>query len=319
MKRLIAISISSLLIILSSFAANAIKIGAIYLDSQGFYGGIQKGIMVAGAEEGIELLGNNSQADVTKESEFIDQLIAAGVEAVVMSPVSTEASVAAVERLAEAGIPIVCYNTCLKDEDSARLISALVTTSQTALGIHIGRLAGEWANKAEIELKIGIHNCNRYEACQQREDGFIAGLEEVGAKFTIVNNKEAFTHDKATQIGTDMLIANPEINLMYAANEGGTAGAVNAVIAADQVGKTYVMGTDTTTELVEMVQQGDVLLAVNSQFPQEMGAGAMEYAIKAINGEEIGEFTQLIPTKVYTSLDKFATAKWLVDHADGIP
>ena len=39
----------------------------------------------------------------------------------------------------------------------------------------------------------------------------------------------------------------------------------------------------------------------------------------AINGEEIGEFTQLIPTKVYTSLDKFATAKWLVDHADGIP
>ena len=57
-----------------------------------------------------------------------------------------------------------------------------------------------------------------------------------------------------------MLIANPEINLMYAANEGGTAGAVNAVIAADQVGKTYVMGTDTTTELVEMVQQGDVLL-----------------------------------------------------------
>ena len=144
-------------------------------------------------------------------------------------------------------------------------------------------------------------------------------LSNVGAKFTIVNNQEAFTHDKATQIGTDMLIANPEINLMYAANEGGTAGAVNAVIAADQVGKTYVMGTDTTTELVEMVQQGDVLLAVNSQFPQEMGAGAMEYAIKAINGEEIGEFTQLIPTKVYTSLDKFATAKWLVDHADGIP
>ena len=72
MKRLIAISISSLMIILSSFAANAIKIGAIYLDSQGFYGGIQKGIMVAGAEEGIELLGNNSQADVTKESEFIE-------------------------------------------------------------------------------------------------------------------------------------------------------------------------------------------------------------------------------------------------------
>ena len=319
MKKILSVFISSFVIIFASFSANAVKVGAIYMDSQGFYGGVQKGIITGAGDMGVELIGNNSQGDVTKESEFIDQLISAGVEAVIMSPVSTEASVAAVERIREAGIPVVCYNTCLKDEDSARLISALVTTSQTALGIHIGRLAGEWANKAEIELKIGIHNCNRYEACQEREDGFIDGLKSTGVNFEVVNNQEAFSNDVATQVGTDMLIANPEINLMYAANEGGTAGAVNAVIAADQVGKTYVMGTDTTTELVEMVQQGDVLLAVNSQFPQEMGAGAMEYAIKAINGEAIGEFTQLIPTKVYTSLDKFATAKWLVDHADGIP
>lgn len=319
MKRLIVLSISSLLIILSSFSANAIKIGAIYLDSQGFYGGIQKGIMVAGAEEGIELLGNNSQADVTKESEFIDQLIAAGVEAVVMSPVSTEASVAAVERLAEAGIPIVCYNTCLSDADSERLIYALVTTSQFDLGLPVGILAGEWANKAEIELKIGIHNCNIYEACQLREDGFIAGLKQTGAKFTVVNNQEAYAHDKATQVGTDMLIANPEINLMYAANEGGTVGAVNAVVAAGQEGKTFVMGTDTTNEMIAMVMEGDILLAINSQFPQDMGAGAMRAALKAIKGEKIDQYTQLIPTKLYTSLDQIAAAQWLLDHADGLP
>ena len=134
-----------------------------------------------------------------------------------------------------------------------------------------------------------------------------------------MNNQEAFAHDKATQIGTDILIANPEINLMWAANEGGTVGAVNAVVAADQVGKTYVMGTDTTSELINMVQQGDVLLAVNSQFPQDMGAGAMRYALKAIKGEPIEQYLQLTPTKIYTTLDRLATAKWLVDHADGLP
>ena len=301
----------SILFSMASFSAFAVKIGAIYLDSQGFYGGIQKGIMTAGADEGVELIGNNSQADVTKESEFI--------EAVVMSPVSVEASVAAIERLNEAGIPVVCYNTCLSDADSERLIKALVTTSQFELGLPIGLLAGEWAIKAEIDLKIGIHNCNRYEACQQRENGFIAGLEQSGANFEVVNNQEAFAHDKATQVGTDILIANPEINLMYAANEGGTVGAVNAVVAAGHVGQTYVMGTDTTTELINMVQQGDVLLAVNSQFPQEMGAGAMRYALKAIKGEPIEQYLQLVPTKVYTTLDRLATAKWLVDHADGLP
>ena len=315
----IVLALVSILFTMASFSAFAVKVGAIYLDSQGFYGGIQKGIMTAGADEGVELIGNNSQGDVTKESEFIDQLIAAGVEAVVMSPVSAEASVAAVERLNEAGIPVVCYNTCLSDADSERLIKALVTTSQFDLGLPIGLLAGEWAIKAEIDLKIGIHNCNRYEACQLRQDGFIAGLEQSGANFEVVNNQEAFAHDKATQIGTDILIANPEINLMWAANEGGTVGAVNAVVAADQIGKTYVMGTDTTSELINMVQQGDVLLAVNSQFPQDMGAGAMRYALKAIKGEAIEQYLQLTPTKIYTTLDRLATAKWLVDHADGLP
>ena len=319
MKKIILLLFSFVVIIFSSFSASAVKIGAIYLDSQGFYGGIQKGIMTAGADEGVELLGNNSQADVTKESEFIDQLIAAGVEAVVMSPVSTEASVAAVERLAEAGIPIVCYNTCLSDADSEKYIFALVTTSQFDLGLPVGKLAGEWAIKAGIELKIGIHNCNIYEACQLREDGFIAGIKETGAKFTVVNNQEAFAHDKATQIGTDMLIANPEINLMYAANEGGTVGAVNAVVAAGLQGSTFVMGTDTTNELIAMVMDGDILLAVNSQFPQDMGAGAMRAALKAIAGEKIDEYIQLTPTKLYTSLDQIAAANWLLEHADGLP
>ena len=319
MKKIILLTISSLVICVSSFSANAVKIGAIYLDAQGFYGGIQKGIMTAGADEGVELLGNNSQGDVTKESEFIDQLIAAGVEAVVMSPVSTEASVAAVERLAEAGIHIVCYNTCLSDADSEKYIYALVTTSQFDLGLPVGKLAGEWAIKAGIELKIGIHNCNSYEACQLREDGFIAGIKETGAKFTVVNNQEAYAHDKATQVGTDMLIANPEINLMYAANEGGTAGAVNAVVAAGLQGSTFVMGTDTTNELISMVMDGDILLAVNSQFPQDMGAGAMRAALKAIKGEKIDQYVQLTPTKLYTSLDQIAAANWLLEHADGLP
>ena len=91
--------------------SNAIKVGALYLDTQGFFGEIKVGIESAGAEEGIELTGANSEGDVAKESEFIDILIAKGVDVVVMSPVSTEASVAAVERLSEAGIPVVCYNT----------------------------------------------------------------------------------------------------------------------------------------------------------------------------------------------------------------
>ena len=305
MNKFLLIIISTLMIFSSSASAK-IKVGALYLDTAGFFGEIKVGIETAGAAEGIDLKGTNSQSDVAKESSSIDTLIATGVEVVIMSPVSTDASVAAVERLAEAGIPVVCYNTCLNDDDAKRLAYALVTTSQRELGYPVGIIAGNWAIKAGIDLKIGIHNCNRYEACQEREDGFIAGIESTGANFEVVNNQEAFANDKATQIGTDMLIANPEINLMYAANEGGTIGAVN--------GKTYVMGTDATEELMNFVADGEILLALNSQFPREMGAGAMKAALKAIKGEKIDEFVQLTPTKVFTTVDRLAIDKWLSER-----
>ena len=45
-KNTIAI-LASIIFSLTSFSAFAVKVGAIYLDSQGFYGGIQKGIMTA--------------------------------------------------------------------------------------------------------------------------------------------------------------------------------------------------------------------------------------------------------------------------------
>jgi ABC-type sugar transport system substrate-binding protein len=111
-----------------------------------------------------------------------------------------------------------------------------------------------------------------------------------------------------------MLIANPEINLMYAANEGGTIGAVNAVMSSGQIGKTFVMGTDTTAELLNTLLEGEILLGVNSQFPRDMGAGAMRAAIKAVNGEKIDQYVQLTPTKLYTSVDRLAIDKWLSEH-----
>ena len=97
------------------------------------------------------------------------------------------------------------------------------------------------------------------------------------------------------------------------------SGSKALVLEAGQEGKIYVMGTDTTNEMIAIVMEGDILLAINSQFPQDMGAGAMRAALKAIKGEKIDQYTQLIPTKLYTSLDQIAAAQWLIDHADGLP
>ena len=77
MKKILLILISAFILSVSSASAK-IKVGALYLDTAGFFGEIKVGIEAAGAAEGIDLTGANSQSDVAKESEFIDTLIATG-------------------------------------------------------------------------------------------------------------------------------------------------------------------------------------------------------------------------------------------------
>ncbi|MBR87227.1 MAG: sugar ABC transporter substrate-binding protein, partial [Rhodospirillaceae bacterium] len=52
MKKILSVFISSFVIVLASFSANAVKVGAIYMDSQGFYGGVQKGIITGAGDMG---------------------------------------------------------------------------------------------------------------------------------------------------------------------------------------------------------------------------------------------------------------------------
>jgi ABC-type sugar transport system substrate-binding protein len=65
---------------------------------------------------------------------------------------------------------------------------------------------------------------------------------------------------------------------------------------------------------MNFVADGEILLALNSQFPREMGAGAMNAALKAIKGEKIGEYVQLTPTKVFTTVDRLAIDKWISER-----
>ena len=74
------------------------KLVVLFLDSQAFFGGIQKGIVDGAADSNISLISSDSEGDLAIETEFLDVVIGAGVQAVIMSPVSVEASVPAVDR-----------------------------------------------------------------------------------------------------------------------------------------------------------------------------------------------------------------------------
>ena len=90
-------------------ATKDITVGAIYLDTQGYYAGVRQGVQDAAksTDAKIQLIETNAQGDISKESSFIDTLVARNVDAIILSAVSANGSSRAVRRANEAGIPVI--------------------------------------------------------------------------------------------------------------------------------------------------------------------------------------------------------------------
>lgn len=301
--------------------AAEVTLGALYLDQNGFYGGIKKGIETGAADLKLKLLGNNSGGDASKEASFMSTLIGAGVDAIIMSPVSATASVPLVKQAFDAGIPVVCYNTCINDADAQKYVKALVTTDQKQMGIDVGDQAGDWfVAKGMTAPNVAILNCDVYEACVQRKDGFKEALlaKVPGAKF--VADQEGFVLDKATQKATDMLTADPAIDAFYATTDNGAMGGIQGILATGREGKTVVFGSDMSTPMADyLLTKPNILIMTNGQTPQEMGSLAVQQALKAINGETIDEYLTITPTKMYLASNPDDVKAWQQAHTDGLP
>lgn len=104
-------------------ADKEMTIGAIYLDTQGYYAGVRQGVQDAAKDSSVQvqLIETNAQGDISKESTFVDTLVARNVDAIILSAVSENGSSRTVRRASEAGIPVICYNTCINQKGAINM------------------------------------------------------------------------------------------------------------------------------------------------------------------------------------------------------
>ncbi|MFV0430097.1 MAG: substrate-binding domain-containing protein [Arachnia sp.] len=296
-----------------------LRIGALYLDSQGYYGGVRKGVQDAAEASGftVEIVESTSAGDVAQESSFMSSLISSGVSAIIISAVSADGSVAAVKQAYDAGIPVICYNTCVNDEAMQQYVYAYILGDPH----EFGRLAGDYAADFYTEQGIedpqfGVINCEQYEVCQQRMAGFTEGLTAKLPNAEIVSNQEGTEADTAISVGEQTLTANPGITGMYGQSGGATVGTFKAVENRDLQGTVFAFGSDMTTDIATALAEGSVLQAVVDISGIEVGEMAFEQANNAIQGTEAAEQVVPAPITLYTP---DMAQEWLDTHPDGLP
>ena len=288
----IVIAIMCMVGVVTAVSAAPITIGAILFSRDTFFENIQRGMEQAAKDAGVKLLVSVHEHDSAKETEFIDDYIARGVQAIVITPESLTTSVPAIKRAYDAGIKIVCFNTSINPDDAKKYVSAFYETDQSSLGYQTGQYLAKWLpSHVKGTVTVGILNCDRFEACQRRGEGFRKALNEANVKWVEAANQEGFLADKGSTVAENVLQANPNINVLWSENEGGTVGEVIAVRSMNLAGKVFVFGTDISPQLADfLLDKDNVLQAVTGQSPRVMGTLAIKAAVSVVNGKSVDSY-----------------------------
>ena len=274
-------------VLLSATGAAAQKpvIGGIVFQQDQYFRGIQLGMQQA-AKGTATLLEGNSSSKPEKEATLVDTYVSRGAKAIVIAPISAKASVRALQRANDKGVKIVLYGTHRTPPSRWPSSARRIPISAPAPARLPPRSSpSKLGGKANVAL-LGFRS-QLAEQSDARTNGFLDAAKQ-GTTCNIVARQDAWLAEKAVSVASDVLTAHPEINLIYAANEGGTVGAVQAVRRAGKQGKVFVFGTDGSEQLANFLLDPDgVLIATTAQQPVKVGADAVQTALAAVAGKPV--------------------------------
>lgn len=263
--------------------------GLVFQEDQ-FFKMISAGYAAAAEEFGYEIQLANTTNDQSKETEIINTYAAQKLAGIAVSPMNTQVSPEILKAANESGLKIAICNAAI---DAFPYAVASYSADNKAFCRQTGDMAVEFIKENYPEdqvIKIAIVQFKTQvpEQSADRVAGFFSALDEAEIQYEIVADQDAWLQDMAVAKVGDMLAANSDIDLIYAANDGGTVGSVIAVENAGLAGKTYVFGTDASEQIVGLLKDDtNILQAVTGQDPYAIGYNTVKALIDDIEGKTV--------------------------------
>jgi ribose transport system substrate-binding protein len=254
-----------------------------------FFIGMRQGVEEELAAQGLQ--GEFVVADdsASSQQQQVEQLIAKGVKAIIMVPVDAEQAVNPVKSANAASVPIFCIDRRVTAEGAT--VTSTIETDNVAMGEMTAKHGLELLCKrhglkpedlADVKkLKAVVVHLWGQEAASSAQDR-AKGFEKVfNAELTpgvkIVKAVGNFNPKTSQEVLAPVLIANPEIELVFCHNDDNAIGALNAIKdvkkgreAVDDPKRIVIVSMDGNKPAIEAIRKGEIEATV-SQEPIEMG------------------------------------------------
>jgi inositol transport system substrate-binding protein len=287
MKKLLLTAIASSVIATSVSAAD-LKIGvSMALFDDNFLTTLRNGIQSAAKEQGVDVQIEDAKNGVGNQLNQVQNFIASGVDAIIINPVDTDATLSISDDAQAAGIPLIYVNRQPINVDLLPDTQAFVASDEKVSGTlqtkevcrllngkgNIVVMMGELTNQAALQRTQDIHDV-------------IATPECSGLKVVQQQTAE-WSRTKGSDLMTNWIAAGIQFDAVISNNDEMAIGAIQALKAAGRsMDDVVIAGIDATTDGLAAMKAGELDVTV-FQSADGQGRGAVDAAVKLINGQSV--------------------------------
>jgi len=265
----------------------------------------------AEADGAIEIVSLDGQDSDAVQLSTAEDAIAAGIDAVVISPRTTEGLAGLFDLLAEQDIPVITFDR----QGEADSILAHIGADNVAGGESAGNfIAEQLGGEGRIIELTGTPGAS---PAIDRSEGFnnviggIDGLEVIEQQTANFNSADALqvTEDILTRLGSSA--EEPGFDALFAANDDMALGAIEAIRARGLDPSQFVIvGFDALGTALEAIEEGSLTGTVD-QFPNEQAGTAVRQIAEFVRNGTQPEATTFLTPRVI-SADNLGEASTLI-------
>jgi ABC-type sugar transport system substrate-binding protein len=286
---------------LAPLAARAEKIGVTMFDyNDTFRTLLRNGVDAAAKKAGANVQFEDARQDIGMQLSQIQNFISQKVDAIIVQPVDTDATVKMTKMAADAKIPLIYLN--MKPSDFDRLpagVSVVASDEMVGGTVEATAVCKLLGGKGNALVLMGdlVHEAARTRT-QAVEQAFKSDKGCAGMK--LLDKREGkWSRTTAQDITTNWLTADLKFDAIIANNDEMALGAINALKAAGKWNpKMVVAGIDATRDALASMKAGDLKVTV-FQNASAQGAGAVEAALKLAKKQPVDKFVN-IPFELVT-------------------
>ncbi len=237
----------------------------------------------AKAYPNITIISTDADGDAAKFQSDIEDLIAQGIDGIVISGAWLEEAPAALDALAAEGIPTVLVDRQFGKGSSGSYTSYIGPDNYT-IGVQDGeyiadRLGGEGVvaqlRGGPADNSIGLN----------RSNGMISVVEKYpGITVVTAPDYGGWSADGGIALMEDLLAGNPKIDAVFCENDSMCLGAQTAIADAGRSDEMFLVGVDGETAALEAIINGTNYGATGLNNSDQIGRAAFHRLIAILAG-----------------------------------